>query len=191
MSCTRPDSPSSFPCLFFHARRSGVRRRGGFRRMERTRPDSPSIFVPPFFPQQEEWHPPQEWHPPHGPQARLALDFCSPFFSTSGGAVSAAGVASAWAAGPTRLRVFPPFLRARRSGIRMGRTRPDSPSCFFHLFSAPGGVASAWAAPGPTRLRVFSPFFPRQVEWDGAGSSGWKVPRRPDFFFTRLRHLAT
>ena len=155
-----------FSFFFFHARRSGVRRRGGFRRMERTRPDSPSIFVPPFFPRQEEWHPPQEWHPPHGPQARIALVFF-PF------------------------RVFPPFLRARRSGIRMGRTRPDSPSCFFPLFSAPGGVASAWAAPGPTRLRVFSPFFPRQVEWDGAGSSGWKVPRRPDFFFTRLRRLAT
>ena len=89
-------------------------RRGGIR-MERTRPDSPSSFP------------------------------C--FFSTPGGVASAAGVASAWAApGPTRPRLFPCFFHARRSGIRhrggfrMGRTRPDSPSCFFPLFSTSGGV---------------------------------------------------
>ena len=143
MSCTRPDSPSSFPCFFFHARRSGVRRRGGFRRMERTRPDSPSIFVPPFFPRQEEWRPLQEWHPPHGPQARIALVF-SPFF-------------------PRQVEWCPPQEwhphgpQARLAFV------------FSPLFSAPGGAAPAWAAPGPTRLRVFSPFFPRQEEWHPHG----------------------
>ena len=101
MEHTRPDSPSIFSLFFprqegwhphelhqarlalvfslffFDARRSGVSRRGGFR-MERTRPDSPSSF-PCFFPRQE-WHPPQGWLPHGAHQARLALDFCSPFF---------------------------------------------------------------------------------------------------------------
>ena len=156
---TRPDSPSIFSCFFFHGR-------SGVSRMERTRPDSPSIFSL-FFPRQEGWHP----HGAH--QARLALVFSLFFFPRQ----------EEW----RQPQGWPPH----------GPHQARLALVFSLFFSTPGGVASAtgvasaWAAPGPTRLRVFFPFFPRQVEWDGAGSSGWKGPHRPAFFFTRLRHLAT
>ena len=67
---------------------------------------------------------------------------------------------------------FPCFFHVRRSGVR--RTRPGSP-LFFPFFSTSGGVLGA--ASGPICPRFF-PFFPRQMEWDGAGSSaGWAVPQ--------------
>ena len=81
-------------------------------------------------------------------------------FSTSGGVASAAS-------GPVCPCFFSLFFHVRRSAG--GRTRPGLP-LFFPFFSTSGG--------GRIRpdLPSFFPFFPRQVEWDGAGSSaGWAV----------------
>ena len=116
-----PTRPRFF-LVFFHARRIGVSR------MSCT---SPSIFPLFFFHARRSGVSRRSGIRMGRTRPKSPAFF--PLFSTSGGVVSAAGVASAWAApGPTCPRFFPLFSTSGGVGWRRQlRVEGASQACFF------------------------------------------------------------